>query len=110
MTWDEFNKIFAVNVFASFPFLREAEKGLADGGSAINLTNSSLYAYSESFSIYQNAKSVIRPMTRIDSEEDKKENHLQLHLPRSRGHFIPSPLGNERTTAFLNVQTVSKRK
>lgn len=109
VTLDEFDKMFAVNVTASFLFLREAERKLAEGGSVVNLTSSLLCAYTANFSIYQAAKSAVYWMTKSASKETKKKITYNCVSPGPMDTPFLHDLANDQALAFLKSQAISNR-
>lgn len=109
VTLDEFNKMFSVNVTASFLFLREAERKMAEGGSVVNLTTSLLGAYTDGYSIYQAAKSAVYWMTKTASKDTKKKITYNCISPGPMDTPFLYGQENDQRVAFFKTQAVNNR-
>ncbi|KAG0688413.1 hypothetical protein C6P40_001022 [Pichia californica] len=106
---DEFNKMFSVNVTASFLFMREAERKLAENGSVVMLTTSLLGAYCDGYSVYQAAKSAVYWMCKTASKETTKKITYNCVSPGPMDTPFLYGQENEHRIEFFKTQAVEQR-
>lgn len=106
---DEFNKMFSINVQASFLFLREAEKKLAENGSVVMLTTSLLAAYCDGYSVYQAAKSAVYWMCKTASKETTKKITFNCISPGPMDTPFLYGQENDQRVEFFKTQAVQNR-
>lgn len=106
---DEYNKMFQINVTASFLFLREAENKLAENGSVVMLTTSLLGAYTDGYSVYQAAKSAVYWMCKTASKETTKKITYNCVSPGPMDTPFLYGQENEHRVEFFKTQAVEKR-
>lgn len=106
---DEFSTMFDINVKASFLFLREAEKKVAESGSVVMLTTSLLAAYTEGYSIYQAAKAAVYWMTKTASKETKKKITYNCISPGPMDTPFLYGQENEHRVEFMKTQAIEGR-
>lgn len=106
---DEYNKMFSINVQASFLFLREAERKLAENGSVVMLTTSLLAAYCDGYSVYQAAKSAVYWMCKTASKETKKKITFNCISPGPMDTPFLYGQENDQRIEFFKTQAISQR-
>lgn len=106
---DEYNKMISVNVTASFLFLREAERKLAQDGSVVMLTTSLLGAYTDGYSVYQAAKSAVYWLTKTASKDTKKKITYNCISPGPMDTPFLYGQENDQRIEFFKTQAVNGR-
>lgn len=109
ISMDEYNKMFSINVTASFLFLREAERKVAENGAVVMLTTSLLGAYTDGYSVYQAAKSAVYWMTKTASKETKKKITYNCISPGPMDTPFLYGQENEQRVGFFKTQAVCGR-
>lgn len=106
---DEYNSMISINVTASFLFLREAERKIAENGSVVMLTTSLLGAYTDGYSIYQAAKSAVYWMCKTASKETTKKITYNCVSPGPMDTPFLYGQENEHRVGYFKTQAVSQR-
>ncbi|GMM44101.1 hypothetical protein DAPK24_006760 [Pichia kluyveri] len=106
---DEYNKMFDINVKASFLFLKYSELKLSEKGSVVMLTTSLLSAYTEGFSLYQASKAAVYWMCKTASKETQKKITFNCISPGPMNTPFLSGKEDESRINFLKNQAIEKR-